>query len=152
MSADNKQLSRRWFEEVWNQRRGEAIVKMMASDAVSHGLGADGGSMQGPDAFVRFHQSFTEAFPDLKVHIEDLIAEDDKVVTRWRATGTLKGHGLGVRPTGRTMEITGISIVRVVNGQFVEGWNNFDVLGMHQQLGTLVELAATDSTPCSQKS
>jgi len=148
MSADNKQLSRRWFEEVWNQRRGEAIVKMMASDAVSHGLG-DGGPMQGPDAFVRFHQAFTEAFPDLKVHIEDLIAEDDKVVTRWRATGTLKGHGLGVRPTGRAMDVTGITIVRVVNGQFVEGWNSFDVLGMHQQLGTLAELA--ESTRGSQK-
>ena|SRR5437660_11936374 len=151
MSADNKQLSRRWFEEVWNQRRGESIVKMMTADAVAHGLSADGAPMHGPEAFVRFHQTFTDAFPDLKVYIEDLIAEDDKVVTRWRATGTLKGHGLGVRPTGRAMEITGITIVRVVNGQFVEGWNNFDVLAMHHQLGTLAELAASTGPGGSQK-
>jgi len=143
MSADNKQLARRWFEEVWNQRRPESIPKMMAADSVSHGLAASGAAVRSPEAFLAFHQAFMDAFPDLKVHIEDLIAEDDKVVTRWRLTGTLKGTGLGVAPTNRTMDVTGISIVRVHNGQFVEGWNNFDALGMHQQLGTLAELAGS---------
>lgn len=143
MSADNKQLARRWFEEVWNQRRSDAIARVMAPDGVSHGLAPDGAALRGPDAFVKFHQAFTNAFPDLKVHIDDLIADEDRVVTRWHATGTLKGTGLGVRPTGRTMNITGISVVRVRNGQFVEAWNHFDVLGMHQQLGTLKEFVAS---------
>jgi predicted ester cyclase len=64
----------------------------------------------------------------------------NKVAIRWRATGTQRGDGLGVKPTGRSMAITGMSIVRVRDGLIVEGWNNFDVLGMHRQVGTLSQL------------
>jgi predicted ester cyclase len=82
-----------------------------------------------------------DGFADLRIFIEDLIEEDNRVAVRWRATGTLTGNGLGVPPTGKPMTITGISILRIENGQFVEGWNNFDVLGMHRQLGTLAAVA-----------
>src|SRR5437016_5725776 len=130
MTAENKQLARRWFEEVWNQQKRESIAKMFSADGLAHGLAAEGGPLRGPQAFEAFHQAFLNAFPDLRVAIEDLIAEDDKVAIRWNVTGTLRGTGLGVTPTGQSMKVTGMSILRVSKGAIVEAWNNFDVLGM----------------------
>ena len=138
----NKQLARRWFEEVWNHRDAAAIQRMASADCVVHGLGDQGEDVIGLDGFRFFHQKFLGAFNDLRVTIEDLLEEDDRVAIRWRATGTMTGDGLGLKPTGKTMTITGMSIVRVWNGQLVEGWNNFDLLGMHQQLGTLAAITA----------
>jgi steroid delta-isomerase-like uncharacterized protein len=140
MSSANKLLVRRWFEEVWNQGRTESIAKMFAADGVAHGLAPDGGALKGPEAFAGFQQAFLKAFPDLKLTVEDLIEEGDKVAVRWSTAGTLQGDGLGVIPTGRSMKVTGMTIVRLRDGMLVEGWNNFDVLGMHQQVGTLAQL------------
>jgi predicted ester cyclase len=95
----------------------------------------------GPAGFLPFRTAFLAGFADLRIIIEDLIEEGDRVAVRWRATGTLTGHGMGFAPTGRPMTITGMTIARVQNGQIIEGWNNFDVLGMHQQLGTLAVIA-----------
>jgi steroid delta-isomerase-like uncharacterized protein len=141
MSA--KQVARRWFEEVWNQRDASAIGRLFAKDGIAHGLGADGQDLVGPAGFLPFYQAFLGGFADLQLTIEDLIEEDNRVAVRWRATGTLTGHGMGFAPTGKPMTITGMSIVRVQNGQIVEGWNNFDVLGMHQQMGTLATLVGS---------
>src|SRR3954464_14537619 len=113
---------------------------MMAKDAVAHGLAGDGQDLIGPEGFLPFHESFLAGFADLQISLEDLIEEDDRIAIRWRATGTHTGDGLGVGATGKAMTVTGMSIVRVQGGQIVEAWNNFDVLGMHQQLGTLAAL------------
>ena len=137
----NKQLVRRWFDDVWNRRDVAAIARMFAKDGVAHGLGADGQDLIGPDGFRSFHQAFLSGFADLQIVIEDLVEEDDRVAARWRASGTLTGHGMGTPPTGKRMSVTGMSIIRAQNGQIVEAWNNFDVLGMHQQLGTLSAIA-----------
>jgi steroid delta-isomerase-like uncharacterized protein len=134
----HKQIARRWFEEVWNQRDAKAISRMFAKDGIAHGLGPDGRDLIGPDGFLPFHESFLKGFADLQITIEDLIEEDDRIAVRWRATGTHTGDGLGVAPTGKVMTITGMSILRVESSQIAEAWNNFDVLGMHLQLGTLL--------------
>ena len=139
MSA--KHVAQRWFEEVWNQRDDSAISQLFAEDGIAHGLGANGEDLIGPAGFLPFRAAFLAGFADLRIVIEDLIEEDDHVAARWRATGTLTGHGMGFAPTGKPMTITGMSICRVKNGQIVEAWNNFDVLGMHQQLGTLAAIA-----------
>jgi steroid delta-isomerase-like uncharacterized protein len=136
----NKQLVRRWFDEVWNRRDAAAVARMLSKNAVAHGLGANGEDLIGPDGFAPFHSAFLNGFADLHLTVEDLIEEDDRVAVRWRVTGTLSGEGLGVAPTGKRMAITGMTIVRVQDGLIAEGWNNFDVLGMHQQLGTLSQL------------
>jgi steroid delta-isomerase-like uncharacterized protein len=140
MSTENKLLATRWFDEVWNQGRTESIARMMSPECNAHGLGAGGSTVQGPEAFAAFQQAFLKAFPNLKITVEDVIAEDDKVAIRWRAAGTLKGEGFGVEPNGRSMEITGMSMVRIRESRIVDAWNNFDVLGIHQQLGTLPQL------------
>ena len=132
MSLENKTLVRRWFEEVWNQGRVAGIDEMLADDAVIHGLGAN---LQGPAEFKRFHSAYRNAYPDVTIDVDDLVAEGDMVAVRWSAIGTHRGDGLGFPATGRRAQFTGMVFVRIKDGRLVEGWNNFDQLGMLQQLG-----------------
>jgi steroid delta-isomerase-like uncharacterized protein len=134
MSAENKALVRRWFEEVWNKGRVDAIPEMVAERAIVHALGE---VMRGPAEFKPFHAAFRGAFPDIAIVIEDAIAEGNVVAARWSCTGTHQGDGLGFPATGRKMHVTGMVFLRVEGGQFVEGWNCFDQLGMLQQLGVV---------------
>jgi steroid delta-isomerase-like uncharacterized protein len=135
MSAENKALIERWFEEVWNKGREEAIDEMFAADGVAHGLGdAPGATLRGPDGFKPLFHNFRDTFPDMEVIIEDTVAEGDRVAARCRVRGTHKGEGLGLAATGNAVEFTGICIVRVENGKIAEAWNNFDFMSMFQQL------------------
>ena len=132
MSSENKALLRRWFDEVWNRGRVEAIDELLTGDAVIHGLGADA---HGPDGFKPFHAAYRSAFPDVTLQIEDIVAEGDRVAARWSGTGTHRGASLGFDATGRRVRFSGMVFARVENGRLVEGWNVFDQLGMLQQLG-----------------
>jgi steroid delta-isomerase-like uncharacterized protein len=117
---------------VWNEGRADAIDEMLADDAVIHGLGAN---LQGPAEFKRFHSAYRNAYPDVTIDVDDLVAEGDMVAVRWSAIGTHRGDGLGFPATGRRAQFTGMVFVRIKEGKLVEGWNNFDQLGMLQQLG-----------------
>jgi steroid delta-isomerase-like uncharacterized protein len=132
MSIENKTLVQRWFSEVWNEGRADAIDEMLADDAAVHGLGPD---LHGPAEFKHFHSAYRNAYPDVTIHIDDLVAEDDMVAVRWSASGTHRGDGLGFPATGRRAQFTGMVFVRIKEGKLVEGWNNFDQLGMLLQLG-----------------
>jgi steroid delta-isomerase-like uncharacterized protein len=137
-SKDLGAFIRRWFEEVWNKGREEAIEEMFAEDGVAHGLADESGAqLRGPTGFKPFFRSFRGAFPDIEVIVEDTVAEGDKVAARCTIRATHAGDTLGFAATQRPMEITGIAIVRVKDGKIVEAWNNFDFMGMFQQLGTL---------------
>jgi steroid delta-isomerase-like uncharacterized protein len=132
MSAENKVLVRRWFEEVWNKGRAAAIDEMLAGNAVVHGLGPH---PQSPAEFKKFHAAYRNAFPDVTIQIEAMVAEGDVVGTRWSGKGTHRGDGLGFAATGRTVRFSGMAFIRIEGGKFVEGWNVFDQLGMLQQIG-----------------
>ena len=134
MSEANKALIRQWFEEVWTNRRADAIDGMLAPDARIHGLGAD---EQGPADFKAFHAAYCDAFPDVTIRVEDVIAEGDMVAARWAGTATHRGNGLGFAATHRQARFGGMTFARIEGGKIVEGWNNFDQLGMFQQLGVL---------------
>jgi len=134
MSAENKALVRRWFDEVWNQGSADAIDDLFAADGVAHGLGED---LHGPGGFKPFQAAFRNAFPDLRIEVGRMVAEGDMVAYDWTATGTHHGHLMGMAPTGRGASIGGMSIVRIRNGQIAEAWNVFDQLGMFQQLGAI---------------
>lgn len=135
MSDAMKQVMHRWFEEVWNKGRADAIDEMVASDSVVHGLGD---VMRGPDGFKPFHTAFRDAFPDIVVTVDDVICEGNLAAARWTATGTHRGAGLGVPATGKPMRVTGMTWARFdEQNQLCEGWNSFDRLGMLQQLGVI---------------
>jgi predicted ester cyclase len=80
---------------------------------------------------------FRSAFPDLRIIIEDQVAEGDKVVTRWRGSGTHQGDLFGIAPTGNRVSLVGITINRIEGGKVAEEWQIFDALGMMQQLGAI---------------
>jgi steroid delta-isomerase-like uncharacterized protein len=135
MSEENKKFIRRWFEEVWNKGREEAIDEMFAADGVAHGLGD--APLRGATGFKPFFHTFREAFPDVQVTVEDAITEGDKVVARCRVRASHQGDTLGYAATQLPTEFEGITIARVRDGQIVEAWNHFDFMAMHQQLGAL---------------
>jgi steroid delta-isomerase-like uncharacterized protein len=134
----NKALIRHWFEEVWNKGRPDAIGEMLAEDAVVHGLSDDAAKpLKGPAGFLPFHGQFREAFPNIDVVVEDVIAEGDKVAVRCSVRGKHEGDSLGFKASGTTAEFDGIAIVRVRDGRIVEAWNNFDFMKMYRQLGAI---------------
>jgi steroid delta-isomerase-like uncharacterized protein len=134
MSAENKALVHRWFDDVWNKNLVASIDEMIAERAIVHGLGGD---LHGPSGFKPFQATFKGAFPDLSIRVDDVVAEGDMVAVRWSATGTHRGGDLGFAATGKRVHMTGMAFLRIRDGQFVEGWNNFDQLGMLQQLGVV---------------
>lgn len=138
MSQANKDLMRRWFEEVWNQGREEAIDEMMSEDIVVYGLSDEGDKvLRGPGAFKPFHQQFRSAFPGIEVVVEDVITEGDKLAARCSVRGRYEAASLGVEAKQQPTEFTGMVFVRVKDGKFVEVWNNFDFMTMYKQLGAI---------------
>lgn len=138
MSAeDNKVLSRRLFQEFWDQKHLMVVNELLAANHVDHTPGSPPGLPPGPEGIKQFASLYFTAFPDIRVTIEDQVAEGDRVVTRWRAQGTNTGSLFGMPATNKSATITGITIDRVASGKIVETWTNFDNLGMLQQLGVL---------------
>jgi steroid delta-isomerase-like uncharacterized protein len=136
MSEENKALVLRWFDQVWNEGRADAIEEMFAADGLAHGLSGDPeGPVVGPPAFREFHATFRGAFPDMIVVVEDMVAEGNKVAARCSVRGKHTGDHLGVAATDTDVDFTGITIVRIEGGKIVEAWNNFDFMRMNQQLG-----------------
>lgn len=135
-SEENKDLVRRGLvEQVWNAGSQEAVDEVFAPDYRGHD--PDRPDLAGPEAVKRSVAQFHAAFPDFAISIDDLVAEDDRVVWRYTMTGTHSAEFLGVPATGRRVTATGISIFRVEDGMLREGWINFDALGMLRQMGAL---------------
>ncbi len=138
MSEANKELVRRWFEEVWNKGRADAIDEMFDENGIAHGLSDDPSNpIKGPRDFRPFHTLFREAFPNMMIVVEDLVAEGDKVVARCSVRAKHEGDFLGRQATQSPVKFTGIAIVRIYNGKIVEAWNNFDFMTLHKQVGLI---------------
>ncbi len=137
-TSDNVALVRRWFEEVWNKGREEAIDEMFDAEGVAHGLTDESGAeLRGPAHFRVFHRRFREAFPGVEVVVDDAISEGDKVAARCTVRGRHEGDSLGFAATKQPVEFTGMTFARVRGGKIVEAWNNFDFMSMFRQLGAL---------------
>jgi predicted ester cyclase len=132
MSAPDA-VMREWFHEVWNERRPEAIDRLMAADARVHGLG--NAPIVGPAAFKPFHKAFCDSFGDFTIDVVQSMVDGDRVAVLCHVTGRHQGDALGGKATGNAVDFHGMVIGRVQNGQIVEGWNCFDFLTMYQQLG-----------------
>jgi predicted ester cyclase len=124
---------RQWFQEVWNEQNESAIDRLMAPDAVAHGLGPE--PVRGPEAFKAFWHAFRGALSDLRIDVVHTATDGDMVVAHCHVTGRHTGPTLGGKATGREVDFWGFTRGRVVDGQIVEGWNTFDFLAFYQQLG-----------------
>ncbi len=140
MSDANKTLVRRLFDEVWNKGHQQVADELFAQNYNHHDSSTpDLG--RGPDSEKKRVTLYRNAFPDIRFTVEDLIAEGESVTARWSCHGTHKGELNGIAPTGRQFTISGISVARFTNGKMIEGYVNWDALGMMQQLGVVPELA-----------
>jgi steroid delta-isomerase-like uncharacterized protein len=138
MNESDRNLGRHWFERVWNQGRREAIAEMFAADAVIHDGATDA---KGPDGFYPFYDRLRATFSEIHVEVLDSFAEGEKVCVRWSFTGKHSGDGLGLPPTRRTVNVTGLTVLRVADGSVVECWQNWDMLGMMEQINSLAKSA-----------
>ena len=145
MHDDNKRLAQRWFEEVWNQGREGAIDELLCTDGMGFGLADPGTEVHGAAELKPFVRNLRDAFPDLHITIQDMVSENDKVAVRFNVTGSHKGRGLGFAPTGRKIDLTGITILQISQGKLRHGWNNWDQLGMMQQLGVASAAVSVDT-------
>lgn len=136
MALENSQLIRRWFDQVWNQGRADVIDQMSHPQTKGYGQ-AEHGRQIDMDEFKKLWSGLRSAFPDIHITIHDTIEQGEKVAARWTATMTHKGEFLGFAPTGRSATITGISLQRWENGKIMEGWDNWDQLGLLVQLGVV---------------
>ena len=141
MSEQNKALARRGIEEVWNQGKLTVIDELTAPNATYYDPNVPDGKFTGTEGLKQFVQIYRGAFPDVRITINDQIAEGDKVVTRWTATGTHKGQLMGIAPTNKHATVTGVDIDRYQDGKVVEAWASYDMLGLLQQLGIVPSLA-----------
>lgn len=141
-TEQNKATSRRWYLEIFNQNQLAVADEIHTPGYVTHDPYAPpGGFGQGPQATKNIVSGYRAAFPDVRFTIEAQIAEGDKVVTRWSATGTNTGMLNGMPPTGRRVTITGISIERFEDGKIAETWTGWDFMGLLQQLGVIPQPA-----------
>lgn len=131
----NKAIVRQSYEEMFNQGNTAAVDKYVAPNYVEHQTMP--GMPPGPEGLRRTITMLRQAFPDLHITVDDVIAEGDKVVARVTVRGTQKGEFMGVAPTGKAITMTGIDILRFEGGKVVEHWGNEDDLGLMQQLGAL---------------
>jgi steroid delta-isomerase-like uncharacterized protein len=133
LQEQNKALAKRAFEELLSKGRFELAEQLYAKDFVNHGIHRDISLEEDQAALKGWHQ----AFPDLAIVPEKLIAEGDLVTIYWIGRGTNTGTGNGLPATGKKVEQAGITIWRIVDGRIKEEWSAFDQLSMMQQLGLL---------------
>ena len=136
MSEENKSVVRRWYAEVTNQGKLEVADELLAPEYVCHDPNSEIGEVRA-DTLKESITYFRNALADMRFEIEDIIAEGNKVVTRWTLRGTHRGELLGVSPTGELVAMSGIVISRVTEGKIVEEWDEYDLLGLMRQLGAI---------------
>lgn len=135
MSAENKAIVRRYLEEAFNNKNTDVIDDLVSEAHVDHHIPPE--LPGGPEGIRLWFNGSFNAFPDAHITAKDVIAEGDKVVTRFEFTGTHQGEFMGIPATGKQFSISGMAIARIADGKLVEWWENADVMGLMQQLGVI---------------
>jgi predicted ester cyclase len=132
---DNKAVIRRLYDEVFVKWNLGVVDELIGPEFVGHEMPP--GTPRGPVGFKQFYGWLRSAFPDLRYAVQDVIAEEDKVVVRWTWSCTHKGAFMAIPPTGKQATVTGMAIYRVVGGKCVERWVELSLLGLLQQIGAV---------------
>jgi steroid delta-isomerase-like uncharacterized protein len=139
MLEANKAIASKIIEEIYNQGRLDAADELVASGYVGRDSALPA-PVLGPNGIKDAAAGYRAAFPDMKITIAEQVAEGDRVVTRWEANGTHEGEIFGVAATGKQVTVSGITIDRYADGKLIEGWTNWDALGLLQQVGAIPSL------------
>jgi len=130
---ENKALAGRWLDDVWNKVNLAAVDELCTTN-FTFSYAAPGVSND-REGYKQTVIMLTSGVSDLKVTLEDMVAEGDKVAVRWKGSSKHTGEFMGMPPTGKQLAITGISIIRIEGGKIVEEWGEMDMMGLMQQLG-----------------
>ena len=137
-TEDNKAVVRRFIEEGWNQKN-LALFDELADPSYSH-HDPDFPNVRTLEDYKQWFRDNRNAFPDLRVTIDDMIAEGDRVVTRWTVRGTNTGDittPIPMPATGKPINVTGVTVSRFAGNRLVEAWQIGNTMGLMQQLGVL---------------
>jgi steroid delta-isomerase-like uncharacterized protein len=126
----NADLVRGFFDGL-NSRELEGVVRVIAPGFLHHGMPTS----RGPEGMRAVGEMFLAGFPDMRITLDDVIADGDRVASRGRWTGTHTGEFMGIPATGREVDVPFIDTWRVEDGLLAENWVQMDILGMMQQLG-----------------
>jgi steroid delta-isomerase-like uncharacterized protein len=129
-----KSVTSRIWEEIWNLGKLDVCAEVFHKDYVGH---LPLMTVHGPEEFANLVRMYRSGFPDVHLTVEDYIAQGDRVVVRWISRGTHQHELMGVPPSGKQMEVMGISIFRMQDCLVIEEWEGFDTLGMMRQLGAI---------------
>ena len=146
VSAEESKATMRRYLDVFEQGNIELLDELLAPDYVNR-TPATPDLPTGPEGVKGVVSMFRSAMPDLRVAVEDMIAEGDKVATRYTLEGTHEGELFGVPPTGRRLSIKSMTVERVSDGKIREHWRVTDNLEMMQQLGVVPEAGQEGMEP-----
>jgi steroid delta-isomerase-like uncharacterized protein len=123
------------FSEAVKTGRFELLKETVSLDNVDHDPAR--GQVSGPEGYRVYFEGLRNAFPDLNVTLETMIADEDSIAIAYTLTGTQRGVLMGIAPTGKTVKIRGVQISKFKDGKMIERWGSSDELGMLQQLGVI---------------
>ncbi len=137
-TEQNKATARRWFSDIIAQGQLVVADEIFAANHVIHDPHAPpSGWPNGPEGLKMVASVFGGGFEGWNIIVDDQIAEGDRVATRWIASATNTGSLMGMPPTGKKVNVTGVNVTRFAEGKIVESWFNFDMLTLLQQLGAI---------------
>ena len=146
----NKALIRRFYEEVWGKGNFEVTQEVFATSYIRHDLRPTA-ALSGPEGQAKIASDFRQAFPDLLIEIDLMIAESDMVAARWTMEGTNLGFWGNAKPTGKHARFSGANFFRISQGKVIEIWNIRDDLGLMQQIGVPIFAGALSSNESSKE-
>jgi steroid delta-isomerase-like uncharacterized protein len=132
-----RELTFRWYDEIWNERRTGAIDQLMEDPSDSHQRTSGKAGEYMKIDFRLFHRQMLTAFPDIWFTVNDVLVDGDTTVARWHAVGSHMGQLEGLPATGRVFRVSGMTMFRWRNGKTTDSWSNFDHLGLLQQIGVV---------------
>ena len=132
IAAGNKRLVRRFYNEVYVDWNMALVDEVVSPRFTSHDWPE--GDPIGPEGFRKYYAAIRSALPDARYAVDDLVAEGDRVVVRWRLLGTHEGDFRGIAPTGRPIVLKGIAIYRVEGGKLMERWVASDLYGLLEEI------------------
>ena len=137
-TEQNKATARRWFLDIIKKGQLAVADEIFAANHIIHDPHAPpSGWPDGPEGLKMVASVFGGGFSDWDITLDEQIAEGDKVATRWIASATHTGSLQGMPPTGKSVRVTGVNVMRFAEGKIVESWFNFDMLALLQQLGAI---------------
>jgi steroid delta-isomerase-like uncharacterized protein len=133
MSAEqNKTVIKKLFEQGMNERKFEMLKDIIGPDFINHGIP---NANRGPEGFKEVLGQFLTGYPDMKINLENIIADGDMVATRGYWTGTNNGSFMGIPATGKKVKVDFIDVWKMLEGKCQENWVQMDMMGLMQQIG-----------------